>query len=61
MMSGGITYNVVRHGDDPAILCAVPNDRPLPSSLINVEEGRGPPERTTSVPELTRPCVRGLA
>src|SRR3954464_4072581 len=28
-----ITYNPFRHGVDPAILCAVPNDRPVPAFI----------------------------
>jgi hypothetical protein len=30
-MSGAVTYNIFRHGADPAILCAVPNDKSVPS------------------------------
>jgi hypothetical protein len=33
-MSGAVTYNIFRHGDDPAILCAVPNDKPVPSFVV---------------------------
>jgi hypothetical protein len=32
-MSGTITYNVFRHGGDPAILCVVPNDKPVPAFI----------------------------
>jgi len=30
-MAGTVTYNVFQHGRDPAILCAVPNDKPVPA------------------------------
>jgi hypothetical protein len=33
-MSAADTYNVFRHGDDPAILCAVPNDKPVPTFVV---------------------------
>jgi len=33
-MSGAVTYNLFRHGIDPAILCAVPNDKPVPTFIV---------------------------
>jgi hypothetical protein len=32
-MSGTVTYNLFRQGRDPAILCAVPNDKPVPAFI----------------------------
>jgi hypothetical protein len=32
-MAGAFTYNVFQHGRDPAILCAVPNDKPVPAFI----------------------------
>jgi hypothetical protein len=32
-MDGAITYNLFRHGTDPAIMCAVPNDKPVPAFI----------------------------
>jgi hypothetical protein len=32
-MSGAVTYNLFRHRRDPAILCAVPNDKPVPAFI----------------------------
>jgi hypothetical protein len=32
-MAGTVTYNVFQHGRDPAILCAVPNDKPVPAFI----------------------------
>jgi hypothetical protein len=30
-MNGAVTYNLFRQGSDAAILCAVPNDKPVPA------------------------------
>jgi len=32
-MSCAVTYNLFRHRRDPAILCAVPNDKPVPAFI----------------------------
>jgi hypothetical protein len=33
-MAGAVTYNLFQHGRDPAILCAVPSDQPVPAFII---------------------------
>jgi hypothetical protein len=55
MMEGAITYNLFRQGLDPAILCAVANDEPVPAFI------KGPSwcfERAIPIGEAPRDSFR---
>jgi len=53
-MSGTVTYNLFRQGRDPAILCAVPNDKPVPAFI------RGRAWSFERVIEVGRDSVEGF-